>query len=363
MTIYIPIFSFGKGGGNRVLSNLANEWIKSCISVKFICFFESIEPYFPTSAEIIWISESGDITSRNTSNKHYSKLAKIWALKKAIEIYTKDDDVIIANEAFTAYPVYYAKTSSKKFYYIQADEANYISQNKGLKYSILSFLARKTYNLNITRIVNSPIYFNYNNIKSKYYVPPGLDYDLFYPKKNTYINSEQFIIGCIGRFEKQKGTIDVLKAFMLLIDEGYDAFLYVAFGNIDNLDSILLKYKDKIKLVFPKNDMELGEFYRSINVLVSLGTVQHYAHHYPVMEAMACGTPIITTGYIPATLANSWIVGPYSPVQTYKALTEIIDHKNKQVVEEKIRNGLNDIQCYQWQDVSNTFLKIILENR
>ena len=55
MKIIIPVFQFGKGGGDRVLVMLANEWIKCGHSVSFIAFGYSDIPNFSCKANIIWV--------------------------------------------------------------------------------------------------------------------------------------------------------------------------------------------------------------------------------------------------------------------------------------------------------------------
>ena len=59
MKILIPSFGFAKSGGFRVLSQFANYWIKLGHEVTFLCSSNSIEPYFPTDAEIIWFNDKG----------------------------------------------------------------------------------------------------------------------------------------------------------------------------------------------------------------------------------------------------------------------------------------------------------------
>ena len=53
MNIVIPLLGFGKAGGYRVLSMLANEWILLGHEVYFIVPDDSSYPYFPTKATII----------------------------------------------------------------------------------------------------------------------------------------------------------------------------------------------------------------------------------------------------------------------------------------------------------------------
>jgi glycosyltransferase involved in cell wall biosynthesis len=76
------------------------------------------------------------------------------------------------------------------------------------------------------------------------------------------------------------------------------------------------------------------------------------------MEAMACGIPVITTGYIPASLErnNSWIVPINDPQAISNAVREII--KNTDVRNERILNANKDIQDFSWEAVSEKMLNI-----
>ena len=63
MKILIPIIGFAPAGGYRVLSELANHWIKIGFKVDFLLNEYSSPPYFPTIAGIIWTTNSGRVLS------------------------------------------------------------------------------------------------------------------------------------------------------------------------------------------------------------------------------------------------------------------------------------------------------------
>ena len=359
MRILIPILGFGKGGGNRVLSELANYWLKDGHDVVFISLNDSSSPYFPTDAKIIWIDESGKSTYSNVSKGKrnvFSVFTEIKRLKKALDAIGNDFDVILANQAMTSYSTYFSKATATKYYYIQAYEAGYNFYKFSLKNYIMGTLCYLTYELPLIKIVNSPIYFKYKNIRAKYYIPPGVDFSKFY-HKSDFVNKDTFIMGCVGRLEKYKGTLDVYEAFKTLIDRKVSVKLYVAFGDLKNYDE---KYLEHINVFVPKNDAELGDFYRSLDVLISPGTVQFYAHHYPVMEAMASKIPVITTGYLPADRSNAWIVGPYSPEQIVEAVLNI--KNNPSLSKNKADLGYNNIQYYHWTTIASDFLRVFNAN-
>ena len=85
-----------------------------------------------------------------------------------------------------------------------------------------------------------------------------------------------------------------------------------------------VKYKNH-ELVHPDGDKKLADFYRSLDILVAPGHIQLGAIHYPVIESMACNTPVITTGYYPANDENSFIVPVKRPDKIAETIEMIIN--------------------------------------
>lgn len=355
LKILIPILGFGKAGGNRVLSKLANKWVEAGHKVDFLVPTTSSNPYFPTTAGVIWTDAFGRTSvgerppSAPLRPSGFLNVLSLWlGLWKLGRFY----DVILANHSFTAWPVAFAPVGGCRFYYIQAYEPEYYD----IKGQWLNKLISKfSYFLGLVPITNAPIYCSYREIKSDYWVPPGLDFENFSPRRNDTICNRPTIItiGCIGRAEKTKGTQYVLEAFEMLHKEDTSYRLKVAYGNLPEGYA-----HPAVEVVLPKNDLDLAEFYRSIDVLVAPGTVQHGAAHYPVMEAMACGVAVVTTGYLPATAFNSWLVPNKDPNAIKSA---ILNLASNQETAAKINQASVDIASYSWKAVSDQMLRIFLK--
>lgn len=318
MKIAIPIFGFAASGGGRVLSELANQWISMGHEVTFISFGDSISPYFPTQANIIWVDyKLNKITSNNLKKKNYPYRYFFirHKLTEAIEKFASNCDIILATHCFTALPVSLAKVKAKKFYYIQAHETEYYSKG-GLKHWFYKQAAKSSYKYNLKRIVNCELYLDYKEIQADMFVYPGIDLDIYFPKKSRIENTDQkLILGCIGRVQKIKGTHLVLEAFRTLRQKYGQIELHIAFGNKDLAD------EEGIKILQPNGDKELAQFYRSVDVIIAPGTVQLGAIHYPVLEAFASGTSVITTGYSKANSTNSYIV----PINDSKSIAKTVE--------------------------------------
>lgn len=341
---------------------LASEWSMMGHSVLILVKNSNVAPYFPTQAEIVLLGDNGmEVKRENLNNTACGDTGglkyvfnKLYTLLKGLNNYAHDCDIILANHSLTVWPVFLSNTKAKKFYYIQAYEPDFYHDKIFIKSILWKIVINITYYLKLNRIVNSPIYFSYKSIISNNFVPPGIDLSVFYSKGGLDKNWEnrKIILGCIGRKEPWKGTLDVLEASLIMIDRKYNIELHVAFG-----DPIKEKLQfPHCKIIESKNDFELSEFYRNVDILIAPSVIQLGAYHYPVMEAMACGTPVIHTGYLPGTKYNSWIVPIHDPSAIADSVNEII---NKGTVRNlKIRQGLQDVQEYAWENVAKKMIGI-----
>ena len=346
MKILIPIFGFSKEGGFRVISQLANYWLKNGHEVEFIVFNNASIPYFPTNAKIQKIDKNGLLTSE-IDQYSLDVFRSIFLLRKGINQLKNHYDIVLATYSLTTYSILGSKNKAKRFYYIQAYEPEMFGMMKGKIVYILQFLSWLSYFLPFTRIVNSDLYRRYKNIKSDFIVMPGIDLSVFYPKK--IISSPILKIGCIGRIERHKGTIYILEAFIKLVETYPSMQLIVAFGDITNE-----ALHSNIKVINPKNDNELADFYRDVDIIVTGSFIQLGAIHYPVIESMACNTPVINCGYYPSNHENSWIVTPKDSNSIYNAILEIINNNAKAVKKSKL--ALSTISQFEWEIVSSKMI-------
>lgn len=356
MRIVIPIWRLGKEGGQRVLANLANEWKKQGYHVLFLCHEKTIAPYYPVNCEIKYVNWKGNGVERsdakpakNRVQQAISFVRTYYALKNGMKKVKNEYDVAIANYSLTAYAVTRSGIKNK-FYYIQAYEA-WETENQNIYLKIFNYSVRKTYGLPLIRIVNANIYKSYKEIHSDYVIPPGLDMDLYYPKSEYWNRRCAITVGCIGREEEWKGSSDVAKAVELLQENGVDVNFKVAFNPVKC---------SKYELVMPDGDECVSDFYRHLDILVAPGKLQLGAIHYPVIEAMACGTPVITTGYYPANNENAYIVPVSKPEEIARTIIYISENYDEAIY--KAKNALKEIRRFDWKIVSKDFLKIVDSN-
>lgn len=349
MKIIIPLVgSFGKSGGFRVLSKLSNYWIEKGHEVIFLSYINGNVPYFPTNAKLLYYDNNGKITEdQNTDITTLSfgmfRLRKF--LRKALD--TLEADVVLANHSFSAVPVKKSKIKAKKSYYVQAYEPEFYEGN-GIKKFILRKISKNSYKLGLDIVVNALMYRNYKELKTDKVVFPGLDLNTFKPISVTKSHNK-IVLGTIGRSEPHKGTIYILEAFKLLRKELGDKIeLHIAFGEKD-LENI-----EGIKVITPDGDNNLAEYYNSLDAYICGGILQMEAIHYPVIESMACGVPVITTGYYPSAKDNAFIVPIKDSIAIRNAVIEFIN--NPKLTEQKRNKAFSNVEQFDWKLISEKML-------
>lgn len=346
LRILIPILSFGRAGGIRVLSKLANHWRSLGHDVTFVSFYESEKPYYPVNVKIIWIDKNGKEVNSNNSMfiAKRSAFKRLCAIYKYLKKHSREYDTVLANANLTTWPVWLG-SKAVNFYYIQAYEVEFSSE-RNLVGTLKRISAYLTYFLPLRKVVNAELYKNYKNIHAEHVIPPGLDLRIYYPQKFLK-KRKDFVVGCIGREAEWKGSNDVGEAIKILRSKGYNVEFKVAFEPI--------RYAD-YELVKPDGDSNLANFYRDLDVLVAPGHIQLGAVHYPVIEAMACKVPVITTGYYPANNDNSFIVPVKRPDLIADTLVEIIENYESAI--EKAELAYTIISQFEWNVVSEKFLDV-----
>lgn len=312
--ILIPILGFAPQGGYRVLSELANAWIRHGHDCTFLIPATSAQPYFPTNAQILRCDRAGRF-SETQSEKKPRGLDNILSILAGLKHIGSSYDVILANHCLTAWPVALTNCGgARKIYYVQAYEPDYYPL---LRHPIKHLLARASYLFRLCQIANSSTYRGWG-LKPKAVIPPGIDLSIFKQKQldHTLLNKKTITLGTIGRPELYKGTATAIAAYRLLRKVDPRLCMKVGFGNVEP--------DDDIEIVPIRGDVQLAAFYRSIDVLVVSCVGQHGAPHYPLIEAMASGTLVVHTDYYPGNSTNSWLAADSSIVAVAAALQQLI---------------------------------------
>lgn len=362
MKILIPVSTFEPAGGFRVLSELASHWTRFGQVVHFLVDARSEAPYFPTMATILRFDPSGRLVANGTPRTRFATSGNgrsiYLGMLRALNLNGASYDVILANHSFTALPVALARTGrARKWYYIQAYEPEYYSFASGWRERVLQGISAMSYRLPLRQVVNAPIYLNYRGIRAHDWIPPGLDLQIFTRREQppSFAPDQPIVLGTIGRREPTKGTADVLAAFAQLASRDSRYRLRVAYGNLPSG-----WHHPRAEIVIPKGDVGLAEYYRAVDILIAPGIVQLGACHYPVLEAMASGTPVITTGYLPADKNNAWLVPVNAPdaiAATVQSIASLSDIQRKL----RLDAAAAAVMDFDWTRVAADFLKLMIK--
>lgn len=362
MRIFIPVLDFSRSGGARVLAKLASAWVAAGQRPIFLASQWSEPPYFPTTAEIYWLDDEGrrvetDVPKNALRTGPTSVVRHLGSLRRALRRYARPGDVVLANHSLTAWPAWLSRCGAKLFYYVQAYEPEYYEVKPGVRAKFLRLMAWASYRLPLTRIVNGEIYVSFKGLRARHVVPPGIDYALFRPDParppDADLKNRPVVVGCVGRTEPDKGTIYSVAAFEELVRRGRDVEFRVAYGNIPPA----IAAHPRCRVVVPRDDAELAEFYRSLDVVLAPGLGQHGAPHYPVMEGMACGVPVVTTGYLPSAEDNCWLVPERDGAAVADAVDAIVADPRER--RRRVENALAAIRPFEWSEVARKMLRLL----
>ena len=182
------------------------------------------------------------------------------------------------------------------------------------------------------------IYDEYPNIKRpSMVIADGVDLDLFKPKGSKENSSNKtLIIGWTGNSKFTDATDDDLKGVTKIImpaikklkEEGYDITLNVADRNVK-----MIAHED------------MPEYYNGIDIYVCTSRTEGTPN--TVLEAMACGVPVISTdvGIVPEVFGEKQ--------------KEFIIKRDKNELKDKIKELINDRK--KRQELSEENLKQIKE--
>lgn len=336
MKIVIPILGFAKEGGYRVLSRLADAWLDEGHEVTFLVPETSRQPYFPTRANIIKANRKGIVAPADVRARKVSGWDNVRSIYSGLRRIGRNYDVVLANHCLTAWPVKLAHCGlARKAYYIQAYEPEYYPFRSD---PIKHMLARASYHLGLIHISNSRAYPFGTAAHNCEFLPPGIDLQTFYSRtdRHDFADQSTITLGTIGRTEPYKGTQLVLDAFTNLHQTDSRFRLRVAFGNLPAGWS-----HPAAEVIEVHGDAELAQFYRDLDILLVACKGQIGAPHYPVIEALACGTPVVHTGYFPGDNQNSWPVEQNNPAALVAGVHEVMASTD---VHGKTANGLEFVR-------------------
>ena len=342
MNITIPVMGFGRAGGFRVLSKLADYLIERGVGVSFLAPFDRATPYYPTNAYIEKVYYP--FSKVRYAKVIFSFIAMSFALAR------NKSDFIFFSEHLLSYACFFNfRKRTKKVYYIQAYEVNLVH---GKFFKIIAYLS---YYFGHKKIVNSygllPEKFRYQGI-----VPAGVDIELFKKKENHLWGKTIPSVGIIGRVEPWKGTKEVVKVLERMVAEQVLNFKVNIAIHQPALSTNLAKLTSFHAI---KNDAELAAFYQSNDILLAVGLIEDGAFHYPCAEGMATSLVVISN-YSPLTKTDSeFAISTFDSEEIYEKLNLALSLSKDSFQQECLNNRKIIEREYSWDSIAEK-LDIVL---
>lgn len=321
-------------GGNRVVMELINGLSDLGHDVSLITLGDK--------KDLDWIDLKGSVVSvRRTLTQRI--VGYLYRQAFSIETFPEEEtrlvlknlpkaDVNVATMSHTGFPVHRSSQGLAFQYHMHYEP--YVREN-GYKKKIIE----ESYNLPVIKIANSSwvsdVIEKEAGEKVTGLVLPAIDHSVFYSKEIKKIPNKQAKIKIVSlaKYKWWKGFPDALKTIDQVRKKGYDVD-FLAFGGAFDRNELPEEVKDiPFTFVGKKANEELADFYRDADILISNSYFESFP--LPQLEAMACGTPVVTTRYGTEDYAednvNSYVVEPKKP----------------QIMAEKIVSLIEDAETYQ----------------
>ncbi len=245
-------------------------------------------------------------------------------------------------------PVLPGTTLYYKDYIVKAFEncMKYIRENKWIDIIVDSMSTKK----------DVMQYYNFSEDRV-HVVPLAYDPRICYVDKNLQMLQQMGIDGpfllYLGAIDSRKGIFDILKAFELIKQKNSEIKLVLAGGMNAAEESLIYQ---KIGLYNACEDILFTGFVddKTKRVLLSSAEVFLFPSEYegfgiPILEAMACGTPVITTNVssLPEVGGNAAMyVTPKKPEQLAAAIERMLYSENLR--QEYVAKGFENIKNFSW---------------
>lgn len=185
----------------------------------------------------------------------------------------------------------------------------------------------------------------------------GIDHNVFYPRPRILDDIDGIKVAGIFRGLEYKGDEDLINALNIVSEKIPDITL-IAIGNKNILEKIIRGKNNKFNYVFFENptDDKLAQLYSSVDLFVFASHIEGFG--LPPLEAMACGTPVVTTDCLGVRdfvidSENAILVPPKDPKTLADGIIKILT--DEKLVEKLKENGFRTAKKFSWNKVIDIF--------
>jgi len=353
------MIGLGKSGGSLVLYNFMDKLVERGHEVY------AILPDVTIKWEAgIWKKQLVKPKSRLKSFLHY--LIK-GSFNQSWDQFTKnlinnwvDSDITIATHCKTAYAAYHLSEKTVPIYHMQHLEELFFEEYED------RLMARNTYFLPLIKISNSQWLKNMLQKQfdmSSNLLNPGINLDIFHPYQNPafkFIDKKEWtLVSFVDGNREWKGFDDAVQAVKIAretLSQQEIHLIWKIYGFEPKKSDIEMQYQG---LVYGD---ELARLYSGADLVLLPSWYESFP--LPPLEAMACGSLIITTRYGTEDYVihgeNGLVCLPRKPEHMAKQLVYAINHPKKCI--EMVEKGLQTAQEYNWDKRTDSLEKILEES-
>jgi glycosyltransferase involved in cell wall biosynthesis len=197
-----------------------------------------------------------------------------------------------------------------------------------------------------------------------------VDHEEYYPKntkeisiiKNKYNIKGEYIL-YTGTLEPRKNIVGILESYSMLLDEFKNEYSLVLAGGKgwldDEIENKLNELKDLniVRTGYVEDD-DLPALYSGATLFIYPSFYEGFG--MPPLEAMACGTPVITSNNssLPEVVGNAGIM---VDAKDTRSLTKNIEKvlKSKKLQSEMSKKGLKQAKNFSWEKSAKKLLELI----
>lgn len=173
----------------------------------------------------------------------------------------------------------------------------------------------------------------------------------------------------VGVMKPRKNVLNVVRAFRAICDK-YPDYMLILGGRAEGAYVEEMKrytasegIQARVQFIGHLNDGQLSYVYKRAQALVFISFIEGFG--YPVLEAMACGTPVITSrstslGEI-CKNNSALLVDPSSVQELASAMERIAQDEN--LTQELIRNGRRQAAEFSWKKAGREMVNIMLSSK
>ena len=188
-----------------------------------------------------------------------------------------------------------------------------------------------------------------NAVEPRFHQLPSTEIVAF--RQQHHISPEQFCLLNVGSNQPRKNFITVLKVLKELKDKGLNIHLFRTGPELSDEFKIFIQthnLSDCITDFGRPSNTTLTKIYNAADVLVSPSLYEGFG--MTLLEAMACGTPVITSNAtsLPEVAGDAGIV--VNPTDVYAIIEAVCRvQNNEEYRQELIKKGLERVNLFTWE--------------